>query len=204
VLSLWRRKSLGQEPRWNADSRAPQQMVCADLRKLVCGEARPCPMARQITHCVCRRFASDFYFFRSSRSSLPDKVDRRTTSLRSSMPGNPCRSDAGAVLSTGARVRRVSMDHRVKPGGDESETWLAIARMRSRIARTDLLTLPWRGGSHTEGARGGVSGDEMQRRTCFHPLPLAEPVIGRRFAPTRWLATPGSGPGASSPPSRGR
>ncbi len=56
--------------------------------------ARPGPQARSNSCCVCRRFASEFLSFVLSRSSLPDKVDRRTTSLRSSMPGNPCRSGA--------------------------------------------------------------------------------------------------------------
>jgi len=47
--SLAMKDSLGREPWWNADR-------CAPLR----WEARPWPMPRQNTNCVCRRSASDF------------------------------------------------------------------------------------------------------------------------------------------------
>jgi hypothetical protein len=63
----------------------------------------------------------------------------------------------------------------------------AIARAPRRAARTEILTLPWRGRvAHRRCAGWGerLLG-ELQRCDRFHPLPLAEPVIGRRFAPTR-------------------
>jgi hypothetical protein len=130
TLSLWRRKSLGQEPRWNADRCAPQQMVCADLRKLVCGEARPCPMARQITHCVCRRFASESYFFVLpvlSLASLPDLIRQSMPKRRLRMlpPAFVCCSSAWTTGSS--------------PVVTSKRQWLAIARMLRRIARTEWL-----------------------------------------------------------------
>ena len=38
--------------------------------------------------------------------------------------------------STGIQSRRFSMDHRVKPGGDDLREWLGIARVQRRAART--------------------------------------------------------------------
>jgi hypothetical protein len=69
-------------------------------------EARPCPKARHNPHCVCRRFASEFYFF-SFFPFVPFVI------------GDPCRNEARTALSTGARLLVFSMDHRIKSGGDE-------------------------------------------------------------------------------------
>jgi hypothetical protein len=60
------------------------------------------------------------FFFRSLLSfcsSLPGKRREAPSSTKS--PGNPCGSEACQALSTGARERHVSMEYRVKPGGDE-------------------------------------------------------------------------------------
>jgi hypothetical protein len=78
-----------------------------DVRLPLAGAAVPVGTANY--RCVCRRFASDI-FFRSFRTSLPDLI-------RQSM-----RNRGSHSASTGAQARRFSMDHRVKPGGDESET----------------------------------------------------------------------------------
>jgi hypothetical protein len=41
-----------------------------------------------------------------------------------------------ANASTGIGLPRLSMEHRIKCGGDDFRDWLCIARMRRRIART--------------------------------------------------------------------
>ena len=98
--------SLGREPRWNADR-------CA-LPVWGRGRARK---ARQNTHCVCRRFASEFLSFVLSRSSsMPERC------LRMLPPAFACRSSAWTTASSAVVTSK--------------RQWLAIARMLRRIART--------------------------------------------------------------------
>jgi hypothetical protein len=66
--------------------------------------ARPGPSARHNSHCVCRRSASDFSFF-------PFVIARLDPAIH---------AEASLVnASTGICLRHVSMDHRIKSGGDE-------------------------------------------------------------------------------------
>ena len=77
--------------------------VCLPMR------ARSCPKAWQNTHCVCRRFASDIFF--------------------RSFPFVPFVIRAEAALanaSTGICLLQFSMDHRVKPGGDDLESVVTV------------------------------------------------------------------------------
>src|SRR5262249_60351039 len=97
--------SLGREPRWNADRCAPHAF-----------EARPCPSARQILHCVCRRFASEaflFFFFR-----------------------HPCQA-ALANASTGIFALPLGTEHRSKSRGDGEKTRLGTGRALGWVARTE-------------------------------------------------------------------
>jgi hypothetical protein len=81
-------------------------------------QARPGPTARQIPHCVCRRSASDsfLFFFRSSRSSLPGEDPAIHTAVKPAkrLPPSVC-------------LPELSVDHRVKSGGDESESGVTVA-----------------------------------------------------------------------------
>src|SRR5690349_17489679 len=54
---------------------------------------------------------------------------------------------------TGAYARRISMDHRIKSGGDGSKQWLGIARAKVRRENEILFTSP-RWGEVASGASG--------------------------------------------------
>ena len=85
-------------------------------------EARPCPSARQKTHCVCRRFASEFSFVRS----FPFVLHAEAASCE-------CFHRHFAAAAQHGALNQI--------GGDGSKQWRVIARMRSRIARTRLFDL---------------------------------------------------------------
>jgi len=72
--------------------------------------ARPCPSARHNPYCVCRRFASEFYFFRSF-PFVPFVI----AGLDPAIHGEARLANA----STGICPLQLSMDHRIKSGGDE-------------------------------------------------------------------------------------
>jgi len=80
-------------------------------------------MARHNPHCVCRRFASDFYFFRSSRSSLPDLIRQSMPKWRLRMLP-PAFARCSSAWTTGS-----------SPVVTSKRQWLAIARALSRAAR---------------------------------------------------------------------
>jgi hypothetical protein len=95
--------SLGREPRWNADRCAPPDRGRGRARQ-----------ARLNTNCVCRRFASDIFSFVLSPSVMPglDPGIHAEVTLEKRFPPSVC-------------LRHVSMDHRIKSGGDDSESDVA-------------------------------------------------------------------------------
>jgi hypothetical protein len=90
-------------------------MVCADLRKLVSGEARPCPSARQITIASVGVSPPNFSFFPFviAGQSRPKDDIASLVYARQSMPKLRLR------MLPPAFARQLSMDHRVKRGGDD-------------------------------------------------------------------------------------
>jgi hypothetical protein len=83
-------------------------MACADLRKLVCGEGAAVPVRHGITtHCVCRRFASEFLsssFFRSpdERSEIRAEIEaeRSSPDFASLHPGYMiCEADVARIAA---------------------------------------------------------------------------------------------------------
>jgi hypothetical protein len=66
-------------------------------------QARPWPVPRQNTDCVCRRFASDFF------SSVMPGLD----------PGIHAEMKHAKRLPPSVCLLEVSMDHRIKSGGDD-------------------------------------------------------------------------------------
>src|SRR5215472_14901507 len=100
--------SLGREPRWNADRCAPHAF-----------EARPGPKARQNTT-IASVGVSPPNLFRS----FPFVIAGRR-------PGNPCGRYARAALPPALCLLNFGMDHRIKSGGDESESSVTVAFLSS-------------------------------------------------------------------------
>ena len=99
--SLAMKGSLGREPRWNADRCAPPRWG-----------ARPWPMPRQNTNCVCRRFASDSLpFFHSFVARMERSAIREHDRSGAGYPGFRFASSGLHICEVGLREEQGRLHH---------------------------------------------------------------------------------------------
>jgi len=99
--SLAMKGSLGREPRWNADRCAPPRRG-----------ARPWPMPRQNTNCVCRRFASDSLpFFHSFVARMERSATREHDRSGAGYPGFRFASSGLHICEVGLREEQGRLHH---------------------------------------------------------------------------------------------
>jgi hypothetical protein len=112
-------------------------MVCADLRKLVSGEARPCPSARQTTIASVGVSSPNFSFFPFviAGQSRPKDDIASLVYARQSMPKlrlrilPPAFARCSSAWTTGS-----------SPVVTSKRQWLGKTRAQNRAARTMMLT----------------------------------------------------------------
>jgi hypothetical protein len=151
--ALGMRYSPWQEPWWNAGRRARPTADGSAQADLIRGATAPAGAGLTTVRLPAFRFLISFF------RSLPFLRHCRAR------PGNPCGEDVETKPRTGCVQPHISMDHRVKPGGDEDmrcclTMWIGKTCAQKRVARTVLLIL--------SRANGGLC--DRRRHRCCEPF----------------------------------
>ena len=148
TLSLRDESPAGENRKWNAGRRARPQAEGGASRFLRGASRTPLACGHQ-DKCVCRRSALLFicrFFLRHCRAR----------------PGNPCGRKARSDLPIRLSEPQFSMDHRVKPGGDEEFCKTRALKNVPRERNCFHLSPVGRG---RERERAGEGGQTFEVRT---------------------------------------